>query len=61
MLAKKYDNYAWEEQEYQEYREVQQPRQQTRIEADPYRRLRNRFMYFAVLVLATYLLSVVRS
>ena len=61
MLARKYDNYAWEKQEYQEYREVQQPQQQTRIEADPYRRLRNRFMYFAVLVLATYLLSVVRS
>ena len=64
MLARKYDNYAWEEQEYQEYREVQQPQQpqqQTRIEADPYRRLRNRIMYFAVLVLATYLLSVVRS
>ena len=58
MLARKYDNYAWEEREYQE---VEQPRQQKQIDTDPYRRLRNRFMIFAVTVLATYLLSVVRS
>ena len=58
MLARKYDNYAWEEQQYEE---LQQPRQQERINTDPYRRLRNRFMIFAVAVLATYLLSVVRS
>ena len=63
MLARKYDNYAWEEQEqYQEqYQELEQPKQQPKINIDPNRRLRNRFMYFAVLVLATYLLSVVRS
>ena len=58
MLARKYDSYAWEEREYQE---VEQPRQQKQIDTDPYRRLRNRFMIFAVAVLATYLLSVVRS
>ena len=58
MLARKYDNYAWEERDYQE---VEQPRQQKQIDTDPYRRLRNRFMIFAVAVLATYLLSVVRS
>ena len=58
MLARKYDNYAWEEREYQE---VEQPRQQKQIDTDLYRRLRNRFMIFAVAVLATYLLSVVRS
>ena len=58
MLARKYDNYAWEEREYQE---VEQPRQQKQIDTDPSRRLRNRFMIFAVAVLATYLLSVVRS
>ena len=58
MLARKYDYYAWEEREYQE---VEQPRQQKQIDTDPYRRLRNRFMIFAVAVLATYLLSVVRS
>ena len=58
MLARNYDNYAWEEREYQE---VEQPRQQKQIDTDPYRRLRNRFMIFAVAVLATYLLSVVRS
>ena len=58
MLARKYHNYSWEEREYQE---VEQPRQQKQIDTDPYRRLRNRFMIFAVAVLATYLLSVVRS
>ena len=58
MLARKYDNYAWEERDYQE---VEQPSQQKQIDTDPYRRLRNRFMIFAVAVLATYLLSVVRS
>lgn len=64
MLARKYDNYAWEEQEYQEYQQYQeapQPRQQEKVNTDPYRGLRNRFMFFAVVVLATYLLSVVRS
>ena len=64
MLARKYDSYAWEEQEYQEYREYQkapEPKQQAQIDTDPYRKLRNRFMIFAVAVLATYLLSVVRS
>ena len=60
MLARDYDNYAWEEHEYQEVAQPQQE-QQKKIDTDPYRRLRNRFMYFAVLVLATYLLSVVRS
>ena len=58
MLARKYDIYAWEEQQYEE---VQQPQRQKKINTDPYRQLRNRFMIFAVVVLATYLLSVVRS
>ena len=58
MLARKYDNYAWEEQQHEE---VQQPRQQKKVNTDPYRQLRNRFMIFAVAILATYLLSVVRS
>ena len=58
MLARKYDSYAWEEQQYEE---VQQPQRQKKINTDPYRQLRNRFMIFAVVVLATYLLSVVRS
>ena len=64
MLARKYDSYAWEEQEYQEYQEYQkapEPKQQVQIDTDPYKKLRNRFMIFAVAVLATYLLSVVRS
>ena len=58
MLARKYDSYAWEEQQYEE---VQQPQLHKKINTDPYRQLRNRFMIFAVVVLATYLLSVVRS
>ena len=64
MLARKYDSYAWEEQEYQEYQEYQkapEPKQQVQIDTDPYKKLRNRFIIFAVAVLATYLLSVVRS
>ena len=64
MLARKYDSYAWEEQEYQEYQGYQkapEPKQQVQIDTDPYKQLRNRFMIFAVAVLATYLLSVVRS
>ena len=58
MLARKYDSYAWEEQQYEE---LQQPQQQKKVNTDPYRQLRNRFMIFAVAILATYLLSVVRS
>lgn len=58
MLARKYDSYAWEAQQYEE---VQQPQRHKKINTDPYRQLRNRFMIFAVVVLATYLLSVVRS
>ena len=58
MLARKYDSYAWEEQQHEE---VQQPRQQKKVNTDPYRQLRNRCMIFAVAILATYLLSVVRS
>ena len=64
MLARKYDSYAWEEQEYQEYQKYQkapESKQQAQIDTDPYKKLRNRFMIFAVAVLATYLLSVVRS
>ena len=64
MLARKYDSYAWEEQEYQEYQGYQkapEPKQQAQIDTDPYKKLRKRFMIFAVAVLATYLLSVVRS
>ena len=58
MLARKYDSYAWEEQEYQKAPEL---KQQVQIDTDPYKKLRKRFMIFAVAVLATYLLSVVRS
>ena len=49
MLARKYDSYAWEEQQYEE---VQQPQRYKKINTDPYRQLRNRFMIFAVVILA---------
>ena len=41
MLARDYDNYAWEEREYQEVAQSQpQQEQQKKIDTDPYRRLR---------------------
>lgn len=58
MLARKYDNYAWEEQQQTE---VSQPVRRTQINTDPYRRLRSRLMIFAAVVLGTYLLTVFRS
>ncbi len=58
MLARKYDNYAWEEEQQTE---VSQPVRRTRIDRDPYRRLRSRFMLFTAVVLCTYLLTVVCS
>ena len=58
MLARKYDSYAWEEQEYQK---APEPKQQVQSATEPHQELRNRFMSLAVAVLAPYLLSVVRS
>lgn len=58
MLARKYDNYAWEEQQQTE---VRQPVRRVKINTDPYRRLRSRLMIFAAVVLGTYLLTVFRS
>ena len=64
MLARKYEDYAWEEQQYQEtqqYQKVQQPESSPQINRDPHRRLRNRFVIFAAVLLATYFISVMRS
>ena len=58
MLARKYEDYAWEAQEY---REVQAPAPQRQINTDPYRRLRNRAIIFTAVLLATYFVSVMRS
>lgn len=58
MLARKYDNYAWEEQQQTE---VSQPVRQKKINTDPYRRLRFRVMLVAAVILGTYLLTVFRS
>lgn len=57
MLARKYDNYAWEEEQV----EVSRPVRRTQINTDPYRKLRSRFILFAAVVLSTYLLTVARS
>lgn len=58
MLARKYDNYdyAWQEQQ-----ELQQPEHRQRHKSDPRRVLRNRIFLVALTVLATYLVTVVRS
>lgn len=62
MLARKYEDYAWEEQAYQEVQTYQeQPAPQRQVNRDPYRRLRNRVIIFSVVVLATYFISVMRS
>lgn len=58
MLARKYEDYAWEEQQYQE---AQQPESRPQVNRDPHRRLRNRFVIFAAVLLATYFISVMRS
>ncbi len=55
MLAKKYDDYAWQEQE------KQQPERRQRHKPDKRRVLRNRIFLVALTVLATYLVTVVRS
>jgi cell division protein FtsL len=56
MLARKYDNYAWQEQE-----ELQQPERRQRHKPDMRRVLRNRIFLVALTVLAAYLVTVVRS
>ncbi len=56
MLARKYDNYAW-----QEHEELQQPERRQRRKPDARRVLRNRIFLVALTVLAAYLVTVVRS
>lgn len=56
MLARKYDNYAWQERE-----ELQQPERRQRRKPDTRRVLRNRIFLVALTVLAAYLVTVVRS
>ena len=56
MLARKYDNYAW-----QEHEELQQPERRQRRKPDACRVLRNRIFLVALTVLAAYLVTVVRS
>ncbi len=59
MLARKYDNYAWEEE--QELQEIEQPVRRRTYKVDPRRRLRNELCCFAAVVLAVYFVNVVRS
>ncbi len=56
MLARKYDNYAWQERE-----ELQQPERRQRRKPDTRRVLRNRIFLVALTVLVAYLVTVVRS
>lgn len=56
MLARKYDNYAW-----QEHEEPQQLERRQRRKPDARRVLRNRIFLVALTVLAAYLVTVVRS
>lgn len=56
MLARKYDNYAW-----QEHEELQQLERRQRRKPDARRVLRNRIFLVALTVLAAYLVTVVRS
>ncbi|MDY4919519.1 MAG: cell division protein FtsL [Phascolarctobacterium sp.] len=58
MLARKYDNYAWQEEEQVV---VSEPVRKTKVNKDPYRCLRNRVILVTVAILATYLITVVRS
>lgn len=62
MLARKYDNYAWEV-EHEEQVQVQEPirRADQRAVDDPYRVARHRAFCVVAVVLAVYFISVVRS
>lgn len=61
MIARKYDNYAWEEQ----YQYEQQPQIATEIKRAPAvnsnRAFMNKVYLIAFIIVATYLFSVVRS
>lgn len=60
MLARKYDNYAWQDMPAQN-EEFRQPLQR-QVNKPDYRRLwRNRITIFAIIVISTYLAVVVRS
>ncbi len=60
MLARKYDNYAWQDMPAQN-EEFRQPLQKP-VKKPDYRRLwRNRITIFAMIVISTYLAVVVRS
>lgn len=58
MLARKYDNYAWEEQQYEEQ---VQPQQLKKINSAPFKGLRQFAMLTICIFLATYFVVVLRS
>lgn len=58
MLARKYDNYAWEEQQYEEQ---VQPQRLKKINSDPFKGLRQFAMLTICIFLATYFVVVLRS
>lgn len=60
MLARKYDNYAWQEQPAEQYK-VQQPARRKVHRPDPRRVLRNRILKAFLLIMAAYFIVVLRS
>ena len=60
MLARKYDNYAWEEQ-VETKQKTPRTAYQLRREAEPHSLLRRRIAAVLVVLLFTYLFSVIRS
>lgn len=60
MLARKYDNYAWQEQPAEQY-EVQQPARRKVHRPDPRRVLRNRILKAFLFIMAAYFIVVLRS
>lgn len=60
MLARDYDNYAWEEQRELEY-EQPAPRQARQPQADSHKLLRRKIFVLMAIVMAAYFACVVRS
>lgn len=61
MLAKKYDNYAWEEEQYQYAKPSLAVKRAQREQENSSRRFLNRVCMVAAVLLGAYLFSVIRS
>ncbi|MDY6028879.1 MAG: hypothetical protein SPI71_01255 [Acidaminococcaceae bacterium] len=60
MLARKYENYSWQEPEYT-YSKQERSEVSNVVESDKYRALRNRLLLVLGIVMAFYTLAVFRS